>query len=72
MLTETEMGALMEMLSRASLEQLDEAWARIVVERTRRRPCVIIGLPLTNGVDDGSNDASRLPKTAHFQGERSG
>ena len=71
MLTEGEMDVLMEMLGGASLEQLDTVWVRIVVERSARRPCIIIGLPLTNAVDNGSNDASRLPKTAHFQGERS-
>ena len=72
MLTEGEMDVLMEMLGGASLEQLDTAWVRIVVERTRRRPCIIIGLPLTNAVDGSSCDvASGAVKTLYFQGERS-
>ena len=71
MLTEGEMDVLMEMLGGASLEQLDTAWVRIVVERTRRRPCVIIGLPLTSSADDCNNESFGGVKTLHFDGERS-
>ena len=71
MLTEGEMDVLMDMLGGASLEQLDIAWARIVVERTRRRPCIILGLPLTSSADDCKDESFGGVKTLCFEGERS-
>ena len=67
MLTEAELDALMEMLGRASLEQLDAVRARL-----RRDSELDPPMCYAANLDPSTNDISGAAKILCFEGERPG